>query len=136
MESHDAPPLHGFSHVSLSVADIVVSAAFYEDLFGFSVIDRVDEADFVEWILEHPSEMLLCLQQHRSHSVGAFDPTTVGLDHLAFAVSTREQLDNWARRLDARNVAYTPIVDMQSYGAVLCLRDPDDIQLELHWRQT
>src|ERR1017187_9949596 len=41
----------------------------------------------------------LRLTQHRHGSQDAFDETRAGLDHLAFTVADREELDAWASRL-------------------------------------
>ncbi len=48
-------------------------------------------------------------------------------------VAQREELDRWAARLAERGVVHSPIADMP-YGSVLCLRDPDQIQLEIFYR--
>ncbi len=45
-------------------------------------------------------------------------------------MSSREDLVDWERRLDALGVEYTPIRDVQ-FGAHLNFRDPDHIALEL-----
>jgi glyoxylase I family protein len=52
----------------------------------------------------------LGLTQHQHSPREAFDETRVGLEHLAFAISSRAELDG---------------------AAVLVFRDPDYIQLEL-----
>ena len=56
-----------------------------------------------------------------------------GLDHLAFAVADREELDAWAARLTDAAVVHSPVTAANSVpgAAVLVFRDPDNIQLEL-----
>lgn len=127
------PELAGFSHVSLSVRDRDRSRRFYEETFGFSMLEEVTEADYDEWVLLHPAGMVLCLQQHRTNAGECFDPTRTGADHLAFRVGSRQELDAWALALAGSGVRHSPVVD-RAYGAVLCLRDPDEFQLELFWR--
>ncbi len=63
----------------------------------------------------------------------AFDEARVGLDHLAFAVTSRAELDDWARRFTESGVAFSPVASANSIpgAAVLVFRDPDNIQLEL-----
>ncbi len=61
------------------------------------------------------------------------DPARTGADHVAFRVASRAELDEWAGRLAALGVRHSPVAD-RAYGAVLCLRDPDEFQLELFWR--
>ena len=64
----------------------------------------------------------------------AFDETRAGLDHLAFSVSAREELDGWAQRFsEAGDAAFSPagIHELDPGATVLVFRDPDNIQLEL-----
>jgi glyoxylase I family protein len=70
--------------------------------------------------------------QHRTTPPRPFDETLIGLDHLAFRVATRADLDTWAERLAAAGVPASPIADSRSIdgAAVLVFRDPDNIQLE------
>lgn len=127
--------MQGFSHVSLSVRDRGRSAEWYADLFGFEVFELLDEPEYVEAVMLHrPSGAILCLQQHRANAGETFDPRRTGADHVAFRIGSRDELVEWEGRLAAKGVAFTPVVDRQ-YGSVLCLRDPDGIQLELFHRE-
>ncbi len=128
------PAIEGFSHVSLSVTDHERSARWYEEVFGFTAIEKLDEPDYAESVMLHPSGAILCLQQHRANPGEPFDPSRTGGDHVAFRVASREELDGWKDRLVNLGVTHSPVVD-RSYGSVLCLRDPDHIQLELFWRK-
>jgi glyoxylase I family protein len=128
------PALEGFSHVSFSVRDCNRSRHFYEDTFGFAVIEELHADTYDEWILVHPAGMVVCLQQHQSNAGEPFDPVRTGADHLAFRVAERAELDEWVEQLARLGVRHSPVVE-RDYGAVLCLRDPDDIQLELFWRR-
>ena len=129
------PEVQGFSHVSLSVRDRDVSARFYADVFGFEAFERLVEERYDEIVLLHRATgMILCLQQHRANRGEPADPTRTGADHLAFRITTRTELDTWADRLTALGVPHSPVAD-RHYGSVLCLRDPDDFQLELFWRE-
>jgi hypothetical protein len=57
----------------------------------------------------------------------------VGLDHLAFCVADRQELEAWAQLLSDVGVVHSPIAPAISIpgAAVLVSRDPDNIQLEL-----
>lgn len=124
----------GFSHVSLSVRDRDRSADWYCRIFGFNVLEKIEEEKYVETVLVHPTGAILCLQQHRANQGETFDPSRTGGDHLAFKVSSRDELDEWRARLAELGVTHSPIVDAH-YGSVLCLKDPDEIQLELFYRE-
>ena len=129
------PEFAGLSHVSLSVRDRDVSRAFYEDVFGFRVIDAVEEEAYVEWVLVHPGTgVILCLQQHRSNRGEDFDPSRTGGDHLALRVESRDDLDEWERWFEKKEVVHSPVVDRR-YGSVLSFKDPDRIQWEMFYRE-
>jgi glyoxylase I family protein len=127
--------LEGFSHVSLSVRDRDRSARFYADVLGFEEFERIAEDRYDEVVMLHRgSGAILCLQQHHANRGEPADPTRTGADHLAFRVAARADLDGWAQHLADLGVPHSPIAD-RPYGAVLCLRDPDEFQLELFWRE-
>ena len=129
------PEFAGVSHVALSVRDRDASRAWYEDVLGFQVIDDVHEDAYDEWILIHPqNHVILCMQQHRSNAGEEFDPSRTGGDHVALRVESREDLDEWTRWFEKKEVVHSPVVDRE-YGSVLCFRDPDRIQLELFYRE-
>ncbi len=120
----------GFSHVSLSVRDRQASQAFYGRLFGFAPINEIAGDNWAGTVTAHPSGAILTFLQHDDNDGTPFDERRTGLDHLAINVATRVELDGWQARLAEHGVQHSPIAE-QPYGAVLCLRDPDGIQVEL-----
>ena len=59
-----------------------------------------------------------------------FDEDRAGLDHIAFRLASKAELDAAAAHLDELGVAHEPIKDIgPSY--ILEFRDPDNIALEL-----
>jgi glyoxylase I family protein len=74
---------------------------------------------------------MLGLHQHGTPaSESDFRELRAGLDHVAFGVADRAELDKSARRLDELGVAHGQIKDA-GYGSGLSFRDPDGIALEL-----
>jgi catechol 2,3-dioxygenase-like lactoylglutathione lyase family enzyme len=57
------------------------------------------------------------------------DEFRTGLDHFAFGVATRAELEDWQRELSSRGITFTPITETP-IGSVIVFRDPDNIQLE------
>ncbi len=123
-------------HLGLTVRDVEVSAGWYMTVLGFMQVGTFEAPDGArrKVFLRHDGlSVRLGLTQHRDGADEHFDETRVGLDHLAFAVSSRAELDTWAARLDERGVPHSPVADANSIpgAAVLVFRDPDNIQLEL-----
>jgi glyoxylase I family protein len=128
--------IRGLHHLGLTVRDVEDSAAWYEQVLGLRRIDRYESPDGTrrKIFLGHDHLAIrLGLTQHRDSRLEEFDETRTGLDHLAFAVRDRDELDSWALRLDRAGVTSSPIAPANSIqGAfVLVFRDPDNIQLEL-----
>lgn len=78
----------------------------------------------------HRSGLMIGLMQHESGEDAQFSELRVGLDHLALAVASRDELERWMVHLDGCGVSHSGITDMP-YGSVVVFRDPDNIQLEL-----
>jgi catechol 2,3-dioxygenase-like lactoylglutathione lyase family enzyme len=122
------PPLQ---HVALTVRDLSVSAPWYEALFDAEpVIDEDTDPDLHHTVYLVGGGTLIGLHQHGTAApAGDFNEFRVGLDHVAFAVSDRVELEKWAARLDEMGVARGRIKDA-SYGSGVSFRDPDGIALE------
>jgi glyoxylase I family protein len=59
-----------------------------------------------------------------------FDEDRTGLDHLAFRVEGKAELDAAAEHLDSLGIAHEPVKDI-GMMYILEFRDPDNIALEL-----
>jgi glyoxylase I family protein len=128
--------LTGLHHLGLTVTDVERSAQWYETVLGFARVGRLGDAttERRKVFLRHPGlGVRLGLVEHRTSSGQPFDETATGLDHLAFAVPHRDELDRWAERLAGLDVTFSPIAPSHSIpgAAVLVFRDPDGIQLEV-----
>jgi glyoxylase I family protein len=128
--------IEGLHHLGLTVSDVEISARWYEDVLGFTRSGEFQSSDGVrrKVFLLHPGLGLrLGLVEHAGSSKQPFDETVNGLDHLAFKVPGRVELEQWVERLTRANVHFSPIADSLTIpgAAVIVLRDPDNIQLEL-----
>jgi catechol 2,3-dioxygenase-like lactoylglutathione lyase family enzyme len=119
-------PVH---HLALRVTRLDRSIAFYQGLFGFQVVAALPDVT----LLSNGALILGLRAQVQAESGDRFDEFRVGLDHISFAVASREALERALRVLDQRDVPHGEIEDLGSdFGLyVLALRDPDNIQLEL-----
>ena len=122
------PPL---SHVALTVRDLAVSVPWYEELFDADpVIDEDTDPDLHHTVYLLGNGTLIGLHQHETPAPeGQFSEFRVGLDHLAFGVADRSELEKWARRLDELGIDHGDIKHA-GYGSGLSFRDPDGIALE------
>jgi glyoxylase I family protein len=127
-------------HTALTVTDLDVSIAWYEQLFSISYRMEVPHEGGVGKLLADDDwSLVIVLHRHDSNQGEAFHEIRTGLDHLGFGVPNREELEAWQDRLEELGVkraqtadrAFTqsPIADTP-YGSILVFRDPDNIQLE------
>ncbi len=125
------------AHVRLTVTDIERSRQFYESVFGWPVLlevpENADEATrnqlsfLFGGVIYDLGGTLLGL---RPVATDRFDEDRVGLDHIAFRLTSKAELDAAAAHLDELSVPHEPVKDIgPSY--ILEFRDPDNIALEL-----
>jgi glyoxylase I family protein len=124
------PSLSGLTHVALTVRDVSASRPWYQELLGVDPIIDVDTGEFINVVWAFGDGTIFGLHQHtRSAPDEQFDEFRVGLDHAAFGVANRAELEKWMRRLDELHIPHGGIKDAP-YGSGLSFRDPDGIALE------
>ncbi len=127
------PDIAGIHHAALSVADLDVSTRWYEDVLGLDVVLREPGGNRHGVVMKFPgSAPVLGLVEHRGYAGNSFDPTVVGLDHLALTVTSRPDLEALAQRLTAHGVDHSGVAEIPP-GAILNFKDPDGIALALFW---
>ena len=140
----DAVSPSGIHHLRLTVTDIGRSKAFYTTLLGrepaidhSDAVDepgvREDQSRFFGGVVYSFGDQVLGLRPVAEPG-DTFSSTRVGLDHVSLLVGSREDLDKAAERLSADGVSHGEVTDLGSMQ-ILSLQDPDDINLELCWRQ-
>ena len=127
------PPIHPqtrIGHVHLKVADLDRALAFYRDVLGFVVTQRMGN-----------SAAFLAAGGYHHHiglntweSLGGEAPAagTTGLYHLAILYPTRAELADALRRVLHAGI---PLEGAADHGVshALYLRDPDENGVELYW---
>jgi glyoxylase I family protein len=125
------------AHVRLTVTDIERSRQFYESVFGWPILLEVPEAAdeatrkqlsfLFGGVIYDLGGTLLGL---RPVATDRFHEDRAGLDHIAFRVASKDELDSAAAHLDELSLTHEPVKDIgPSY--ILQFRDPDNIALEL-----
>ncbi|AQT79149.1 glyoxalase [Mycolicibacterium litorale] len=129
------------AHLRLTVTDIERSRRFYDSVFGWTVYAELPpDADAATrerlsflfgGVIYDMGGTLLGL---RPVGTGTFDPDRVGLDHVAFTLSGKAELDRATAHLDQLGIAHEPVKDI-GVAYILEFRDPDGIALELTARK-
>jgi catechol 2,3-dioxygenase-like lactoylglutathione lyase family enzyme len=125
------PRIEGLGHIDLTVTDGERSARWWHEVLGFELVVEVEQPAFHVWGMLHRSGVYVGLMTHVGTIGAAFDERAVGLDHLALNVADRSALEAWAKHLDDLGVPHSGIKE-ENGGPLITLRDPDNIQLELH----
>ena len=130
-------PTRAYAHVRLTVTDIERSRAFYDDVFGLPVAFEVpadaddatrEQLSFLYGgVIYQLGDSLLGL---RPVGGEGFVEDRTGLDHVSFAVSSKDEIDAAATMLDDRSIEHGGVKDIGA-GYILEFRDPDNIALEL-----
>jgi len=117
-------------HVHLKVSDLDRAVAFYRDVLGFAVTQRMgNSAAFLSAGGYHHH---IGLNTWESAGGQPPAPGTTGLYHFAIRYPDRASLGDALRRLDEARI---PLDGASDHGVseALYLRDPDGNGLELYW---
>ena len=124
--------LKGLHHLTLTVTDINRAREFYLGVLGLNVITEISPTwtvvgnDNVFFGICEPHDPARIVKNDR------FDENRVGLDHLSFAVESRQELEQAQTQFAEAGVRHAEIKELPDFGiAVMMFWDPDNIQLEL-----
>ena len=124
------PEITNIHHVALTVTDADCSAEWYQDLLGVQCVLSGDTDDVRFRVLaDMTSGTVFGVREYPGSEGSRFDEFRTGLDHLAFGVRDRTELEAWQGELERRGIPFSPIAETP-IGTVLVFRDPDNIQLE------
>lgn len=121
----------GITHVAVTVSDLAKSREFYGKLFGSAPVLDEDAGRFYHVVYLLEGGTLFGLHTHQTpNDQPKFSEFRSGLDHVAFGVASRADLEKWVTKLDGLGIKHGGIVDAH-YGSGISFRDPDNIALEL-----
>ncbi len=132
MEAVSEPidPGADIGHVHLKVSDLDRAIAFYRDVLGFELQQRMgDEAAFLSAGGYHHH---IGLNTWESKGGPPPPPHTTGLFHVAIRYPTRQALGKALKRVLDAGVQLTGASD-HGVSEALYLRDPDGIGIELYY---
>lgn len=122
------------THVAFAARDLDATIAFYARHCGLHLVhDRTDHAMRVVWLSEQPTRPRFVLVFFQL-PVDAQGPTT--LQHLGYAVASREAVDEAAARARAAGCLLEEPTDAGPVVGYYCIvRDPDGNQVEFSFGQ-
>jgi glyoxylase I family protein len=133
-----APALTGLQHLGLTVSDVVASEAWYAAVLGLVrvFVEPHGTGDGYAVVMTRPgSALFVGLDHHPDADQSVFSPLRTGLDHVAFGLASREAIDEWINYLDTLGVEHEALFETAEPvpHAMVVLRDPDGIPIELFW---
>jgi glyoxylase I family protein len=129
------PELAALHHIGITVTDLPRSVAWYGEVLGMVQWGEERYPGGRTALLMRPgTHVHLGLDAHDANEGEAFGAHRTGLDHLAFMITSREELVAWHAFLTARGVDPTEITDVVVEGVSASLfqfTDPDGVALEM-----
>ena len=121
-----APKTTGVHHINLRCTDLEKSKAFYQHVIGFTIAFDMPElfafavgADYIVF--------------KKAADGATFNPFTIGMDHLAMACESLEELNRVAAALTEANVENTGVkTDPTLQKQYVAFKDIDRIQWEFY----
>ena len=122
----------GYHHLSLSVTDLGKSTDWYQQVLGLEVAAEIEGEGFRRTRLRAPnSGVTLTLTRHDEQSGDSFSERRPGMDHVALAVGGVAEVEGLKDRFAELGVQHSEVKASSSGTAMITLRDPDNIQIEV-----
>jgi glyoxylase I family protein len=132
-------------HVAIRVRDPDVSRRFYEDVLGFGFMEIPVSGEFIaDWEGAPAEGALLAMQAGDTFVIlepplegtgrdDRFSERRIGVDHLAFGVDDRQDLERLAASLGEAGVETAGVeLDPVLGKEYVAFRDPDNVQWEFY----
>lgn len=122
-------------HVELYVSNLERSIAFWTPFMAMLGYESDRWSEGMNYVRGQGEPYFCLLQADPEHVVAGYHRKRVGLNHLAFSVSSRAQVDEVARWVKANGYTLLyedrhPYAGGPNYYAVFC-EDPDRFKLEV-----
>jgi glyoxylase I family protein len=124
------PKTPGIHHICLRTLDMNITRNFYQNILGLPL--ALDSPDL---IIFQAGIVFIAFRKAnpKQESEAIFNPLGVGLDHLAIACETEEELNRFANGLADAGVENTGVkFDEILQKKYVAFKDPDRIQWEFY----
>jgi len=134
------PPVARWTHIALPATDIDKTIAWYEEFTPLRLLDRREDADGYGAWLGHPdmvdTPFILVLVSFFKDQAGGPQPIMAPFAHIGIEVTSREEVEELARRGEAAGCLAWPPTDMPPpIGYICALKDPDGNMIEFSFDQ-
>jgi glyoxylase I family protein len=121
-----------FLHLSLSVSNLGRSTEWYQDVLGLEIAGEVTGRDFRRRRLKAANgDVVVALTCHDQRWSDRFDEHRYGMDHVAFLLEGSGAVERLHARCAQLGVNTSEVKIVDTGLAMITLRDPDNIQLEV-----
>ncbi|MEO8111579.1 MAG: VOC family protein [Ginsengibacter sp.] len=122
------PTTKGIHHIALRCIDMEITKKFYRDVLGFTL--ALDTPDIIGFLA---GNIILAFKKANARPGEIFTPFIIGLDHIALACETEEELQRVAKELSEAGVENTGVkLDETLQKLYVAFKDPDRIQWEFY----
>ncbi|MEP7228872.1 MAG: VOC family protein [Ginsengibacter sp.] len=122
------PTTKGIHHIALRCIDMEITKKFYRDVLGFTL--ALDTPDIIGFLA---GNIILAFKKADARSGETFTPFNIGLDHIALACESEEELQRVAKELTEAGVENTGVkLDETLQKLYVAFKDPDRIQWEFY----
>ena len=134
------PPVARWTHIALPCTDIDKTIAWYEEYTPLRLLERREDADGYGAWLGHPdmveTPFILVLVSFFRDQNGGPQPIMAPFAHIGIEVTSREEVEDLARRGEAAGCMAWPPTDMPPpIGYICALTDPDGNMIEFSFDQ-
>lgn len=123
------PKIAGIAHIALRSSDFDATKHFYLDILGFKL--ALESPDIIAMMA---GPVLIAFKKANAvHGKDVFTPFNIGLDHIAFACESLDELNRVAKELTAAGVENTGVkTDDVLQKQYVAFKDPDRLQWEFY----
>ena len=123
------PKTRGIHHIALRCTDFSVTKNFYQNILGFTL--ALESAEILGLIA---GPVIIAFKKANAQAKkDVFTPFNIGLDHIALACESEEELNRVANELSEAGVENTGVkTDDTLQKQYVAFKDPDRIQWEFY----